>query len=92
MTSIKRASNLLQYSLESIFRNQGIFKSPFIYEQHNSLLRNELAVKLKNAYSVVTQEVLSDLDLPENYSMPIRGGNTAEAFRILTLSALYSKV
>jgi hypothetical protein len=91
MTFIKRASNLLQYSLETVFRNKQIFKSPFIYEQHNSLLRNDLAIKMKSAYLILRQDILSDLDLPKNYLMPIRGGNTAEAFRILTLSALYSK-
>lgn len=92
LENIKRASNLMQYSLDSIFGNQKIFQSPFVYEQHGSLLRNYLPVKLKHAYSVLTQDILNDLDLPQNYLIPIRGANISEAFRILTIAILYKNM
>ena len=92
LKNFQRTCNLTQYILDKIYRNQKIFKSPFIYEQHISLLRNELAHKLDSAYLFLVQHILSNLDLPQYYSTPIRGGNTAEAFRILTLDTLYKGV
>ena len=92
LKNIRRVSNLMQYSLDSIFGNQEIFKSPFIYEQHSALLRSKLAAKLKHAYSILTQDILNDLDLPENYLMPIRGANIPEAFRVLTIAIMYKNM
>ena len=92
LKNFKRVCNLIQYILDKIYGNQKIFKSPFIYEQHSSLLRNDLCDKLNRAYLTLVQEILPNFELPQYYSMPIRGGNTAEAFRILTLYILYKGV